>query len=241
MKSAIGIIPARYESRRFPGKPLALIQGRPMLQWVYERACRAATLDRVVIATDDQRIVQTAQDFGAEAQLTSPTHRSGTERVAEVASGMEYPIVVNIQGDEPLLHYELVDKLVEALQDDSLPMATAARKTYDLDLLADNNIVKVVINLQGEALYFSRSPIPFDVVDYFFHHIGIYGFQKDYLLRFGQMPCSRLEEIEKLEQLRALENGARIKVIETDLSSLSVDIPQDILKVEQALQENKND
>lgn len=212
-----------------------------MLQWVYERACRAATLDRVVIATDDQRIVQTAQDFGAEAQLTSPTHRSGTERVAEVASGMEYPIVVNIQGDEPLLHYELVDKLVEALQDDSLPMATAARKTYDLDLLADNNIVKVVINLQGEALYFSRSPIPFDVVDYFFHHIGIYGFQKDYLLRFGQMPCSRLEEIEKLEQLRALENGARIKVIETDLSSLSVDIPQDILKVEQALQENKND
>jgi len=241
LKSAIGIIPARYASRRFPGKPLALIQGKPMLQWVYERACKASALDRVVIATDDSRILKAAKGFGAEAELTSPAHRSGTERVAEVAAGMEYPIVINIQGDEPLLQYELVDLLVEALQDDSLPMVTAARKTSDLALLADHNIVKVVVDLRGEALYFSRSPIPYAVTDYFLQHIGIYGFQKDFLLHFSQIPCSRLEEMEKLEQLRALENGARIKVIETDLSSCSVDVPQDINKVEDELREKRDD
>lgn len=212
-----------------------------MVQWVYEKASLAQTLNRIVIATDDARIATAAEEFGADAMLTSTEHRSGTERVAEVAAALDFPIVINIQGDEPLLRHELIDQLVTTLQDETLQMATVARKAADLSLLEDKNIVKVVVDHKGEALYFSRAPIPFAAADYFLHHVGIYGFQKDYLLRFSKMPCSRLEETEKLEQLRALENGARIKVITTVLSSLSVDVPDDILKVEKELRESLDD
>jgi len=237
LKQAVGIIPARYGSRRFPGKPLAAILGKPMLQWVYERACSARSLSRVIIATDDERILSASKAFGAEAIKTSTSIVSGTERAAEVARDIDSQIIINIQGDEPLIKAEMIDSLVEALKEDSLPMATLVLKTRDLTLHKDKNIVKVVIDEQGFALYFSRSPIPFQASDYFWQHIGIYGYQKTFLLRFSRLPASRLEKAEDLEQLRVLENGFRIKAIETLHSSLSVDTPEDIIKVEKKIKE----
>jgi len=185
LKQAVGIIPARYGSTRFPGKPLAAILGKPMLQWVYERACSARSLSRVIIATDDERILVASKAFGAEAIKTSASIVSGTERVAEVARDIDSQIIINIQGDEPLIKAEMIDSLVEALQEDSLPMATLVLKTKDLYLHKDKNIVKVVIDEQGFALYFSRSPVPFQASDYFWKHIGIYGYQKTFLLQFS--------------------------------------------------------
>ncbi len=237
MKQAVGIIPARYGSTRFPGKPLAAILGKPMLQWVYERACSAHSLSRVIIATDDERILTASKAFGAEAIKTSASLVSGTERAAEVARDIDSQIIINIQGDEPLIKAEMIDSLVEALQEDSLSMATLILKTKDLTLHKDKNIVKVVIDEQGFALYFSRSPVPFQASDYFWQHIGIYGYQKTFLLRFSRLPASRLEKMEDLEQLRVLENGFRIKTIETLHSSLSVDTPEDIIKVEKKIKE----
>ena len=241
MKQATGIIPVRYQSRRFPAKPLALIQGKPLVQRVYERAQKAKLLKRIIIATDDKRIYQTAENFGAEVRMTSPSHHSGTDRVAEVAKEIESPIIINIQGDEPLLKGEMIDSLVVALQDDTIPMATLAAKKNDLNLLNEKNIVKVVSDANGFALYFSRSPLPFQTSDYFLQHIGIYGYQKDFLLAFSKMQPSRLEKAEKLEQLRALENGYKIKIIETQLHSLSVSSPQDIIEVENLLKKKTDD
>ena len=241
MKLATGIIPARYQSRRFPGKPLALIQGKPMIQRVYELAREAKFLDRLIIATDDEKILEAAKDFGAEAQMTSPLHNSGTERVAEVAKEIKTSIVINIQGDEPLLRREMIDDLVEALQDKAIPMATLATKQKDMDLLYDNNVVKVAADRGGFASSFSRSPLPFETSDYFLQHIGIYGYQKEFLLALCEMPPSKSEKTESLEQLRALENGYKIKIIETQFSTLSVDSPQDIIKVENFLNKGAND
>lgn len=241
MKLATGVIPARYQSRRFPGKPLALIQGKPMIQRVYEQAREARLLGRLLIATDDQRILETASGFGAEAQMTSPLHNSGTERVAEVAEQANTSIIINIQGDEPLLRGEMVDGLVEALQDKAIPMATLAAKEKDMDLIHDENIVKVDSDCQGFARNFSRSPFPLEGSDHFLRHIGIYGYQKDSLIALCKMPPSKLEKKENLEQLRALENGYRIKLVETQFSTLSVDSPQDIIKVENFLNIGAND
>ena len=235
MRPALGVIPVRFGSRRFPGKPLALIQGRPMVQWVYENASRAAHLAKLVVATDDERILEAARGFGAETCLTSPRHSSGTERAAEVAAAHDIPIVINIQGDEPLLRGETIDLLIEALQDPELPMATLAYANPDLIRLNDADTVKVVIDAQGYALYFSRSPVPYQAADFFWEHVGIYGFQRDFLLRFPGLPPSRLEDTENLEQLRALDNGYRIKVLETAHSSLSVDTPDDIIRVEERM------
>ena len=232
MKEATGIIPARYGSRRFPGKPLALIYGKPLVQWVYEGASQAKNLKSVIVATDDDRVVQTCRDFGAEVRMTSASHPSGTDRVAEVASQVDSPLILNIQGDEPLIKGESLDTLVDALQDEATPMATLAAKIEDLSLVHDSNIVKVVVDREGFALYFSRAGLPFQASDYFLQHIGIYGYHKDFLLEFQQWPPSRLEKAEKLEQLRALERGCRIKVLLSAHSSLSVDTPQDIIKVE---------
>ncbi len=208
-----------------------------MIQRVYEAARTAKNLERVIVATDDKRIYQAAQDFGAEARMTSSSHRSGTDRVAEVAREIKTPVVINIQGDEPLIKGEAIDKLVEALQDKNIPMATLAVKEEDLNLLNDSNVVKVVPDKNGFALYFSRSSLPFQASDYFWRHIGIYGYQKDFLEKFCRIPPSRLEKTEKLEQLRALENGYRIKIIETQFSTLSVDSPQDIIRVENLLKD----
>jgi 3-deoxy-manno-octulosonate cytidylyltransferase (CMP-KDO synthetase) len=237
LKLATGIIPARYHAERFPGKLLALLQGKPMIQRVYEAARTAKNLERVIVATDDKRILQAAQDFGAEARMTSSSHRSGTDRVAEVARKINASVVINIQGDEPLIKGEAIDELVEALQDEDIPMATLAVKEDDLNLLNDSNVVKVVPDKDGFALYFSRSPLPFQASDYFWRHIGIYGYQKDFLQKFCRIPPSRLEKTEKLEQLRALENGYRIKIIENKFSTLSVDLPEDIIKVENLLKD----
>jgi len=235
LRSALGVIPVRYGAQRFPGKPLAPILGKPMVQWVYESALQAKRLAKLVVATDDERILAAAGDFGAEACLTSPEHSSGTERAAEVALLYDLPIVINIQGDEPLLSGEAIDLLVEALQDESVPMATLARPNPDLARISDPNVVKLVMDSEGYALYFSRSPLPHQASDFFWEHIGIYGFQKDFLLRFACLPESRLEITERLEQLRALEHGFRIKVLETRYSTLSVDTPEDIIKVEERL------
>ncbi len=238
MREALGVIPARFSAQRFPGKPLAPILGRPMLQWVYEGARRATRLKRLVVATDDERILKAARAFGAEACLTSPDHTSGTERAAEAAARHDLPIVINIQGDEPLVRGEAIDALIEALQDESVPMATLARREADLSRIADPNVVKLVRDAEGFALYFSRSPLPHQAREYFYEHIGIYGYQKEFLQTFAGLPASRLEEVEKLEQLRALEHGFRIKVLETQHSSLSVDTPEDIIKVEERLRES---
>ena len=240
MREALGVIPARYGAQRFPGKPLAPILGRPMLQWVYEGARRATRLERLVVATDDERILQAARGFGAEACMTSPGHTSGTERVAELAARYDIPIVINIQGDEPLIKGEAIDALVEALQDESVPMATLARREANLSRIADPNVVKLVRDSKGFALYFSRSPLPHSAQEYFWEHIGIYGYQKDFLLRFGGLPASGLEKAEKLEQLRALEHGFRIQVLESPHSSLSVDTPEDIIRAEERLRDEPN-
>ena len=208
---------------------------------MYECAQKAKLLNRIIIATDDKRIYQTAKNFGAEARMTSSSHHSGTDRVAEVAKEIESPIIINIQGDEPLLKGEMIDSLVVALQDETIPMATLAARMNDLSLLNEKNIVKVVSETNGFALYFSRSPLPFQTSDYFLQHIGIYGYQKDFLLAFSKMQPSRLEKTEKLEQLRALENGYKIKIIETQLPSLSVSSPEDIIKVENLLKKKTDD
>jgi 3-deoxy-manno-octulosonate cytidylyltransferase (CMP-KDO synthetase) len=241
LKDATGIIPARYGARRFPGKPLAKICGKPMIQRVYEQALGAELLRNVIVATDDQRIFETCRAFGAEVQLTSPSHRSGTDRVAEVSESLDTPVIINIQGDEPLLQGRMIDELVKALQDDSIPMATLAGRVSDLDLIHDKDVVKVVVDKNGYALYFSRSPVPSQPSDHFWQHIGIYGYQRHFLLEFRQMPVSKLESCERLEQLRALENGFKIKVIHTDFPTLSVDTPQDIIKVEKFLETQADD
>jgi len=232
LRSATGIIPARYSSQRFPGKPLALILGKSMVQRVYERVQTAKQLDRIIIATDDERIFKAAESFGAETWMTSPLHNSGTERTAEIASKIDSHIIINIQSDEPLIRGEMIDQLVVAMQNKKISMAT---------LVNDRNIVKVVSDNNGYALYFSRSALPFQPFDFFWQHIGIYGFQRDFLLKFIKLPISRLEKTEKLEQLRALENGFKIKVLETSFSTLSVDSSKDIIKVENFLKKRRED
>jgi 3-deoxy-manno-octulosonate cytidylyltransferase (CMP-KDO synthetase) len=238
LKKATGIIPVRYQSERFPGKPLALIKGKPMIQRVYEAAAKARLLDELIIATDDKRISDVATNLGAEVRMTSTSHLSGTDRAAEVAKEVKMPIIINIQGDEPLLREEMIDELVQTLQDEAIPMATLAARVNDINLLKDSNTIKVVVDKKGFALYFSRSPLPFQATDYFFQHIGIYGYQRDFLLAFSQMKQTRLEKAENLEQLRVLENGFKIKIIETPFLTIGVDSPQDIIKVENYLEEH---
>ena len=239
MKLATGVIPARYRSERFPGKALAPILGKSMIQRVYEATRTAKYLEHVILATDDETIFQEAQDFGAEVLMTSPHHISGSDRVAEVAERTKSQIIINIQGDEPLIRGEVIDQLVEVLQDKDIPMATLTVRETDLSLLDDSSVVKVVPDNNGFALYFSRSPLPHKASEFFWRHVGVYGYQRNFLLKLCAMPPSRLEKTEKLEQLRALENGFRIKIIESRFPSLSVDFPEDIIKVEKLLKEEE--
>ncbi|NIM90526.1 MAG: 3-deoxy-manno-octulosonate cytidylyltransferase [Candidatus Aminicenantes bacterium] len=240
MKQATGIIPARFHSQRFPGKPLALIQGKPMIERVFERATTAKFLEQIIVATDDERIAQAAKKIGAEVRMTSPHHNSGTERVAEVANKLKTPLIINIQGDEPLVSGQMIDTLVLALQDEFIPMVSLMARTQNLNLLRDTNAVKVVIDKDSFALYFSRSPLPFQASDFLYQHIGIYGYQRDFLLNYVRLKPSRLEKTENLEQLRALEHGYRIKMIETQSPTLSVDIPNDIIKLEEFLKKRSS-
>ncbi len=254
MSKAVGIIPARWGSTRFPGKPLHLIAGEPLLRRVWERCRRAKKLDAVIIATDDLRVAKAAFDWGAEVALTSPRHRSGTDRVAEVAKkAKEFAYIINIQGDEPLVDPRLIDRLVVTLQRDrQIGLVTAAHPFSDAKEAKSPHQVKVVLDLQGNALYFSRSPIPFSRSGGFptadqpkrrsggrrslyFRHQGIYGFRRDALLQFVKWKPSPLEQAESLEQLRALENGVRVHVLVTKQGSPGVDTPQDAKALEQRL------
>ena len=235
----LGVIPSRYGAQRFPGKPLALIAGKPLIQRVYEQACQARRLDRVVVATDDTRIADAVKKFGGEVVMTAPTCPSGTDRAAEVARQLDCDRIVNMQGDEPLMRPAMIDQRVDGLG--ASDMATLVRPIESADALANPNVVKVVFAHNGNALYFSRHPIPF-VRDTgapikHFKHLGIYAYQRDFLLKFVQLPQSALEQAEKLEQLRALENGFTIKVLITPFDSVGVDTPADVERVEKILRD----
>lgn len=240
MRSAIGIIPARYSSKRFPGKALALINGRPLIEHVYQRAQKAQSLEQVFIATDDERISRKCRSFGAKVRMTSSDHTTGTERVSEAAEDLDFPIIISIQGDEPLVNPSMIDSLVKTLQQEKIIMGTLRQKNRNLRYLNDENIVKIVIDSDENALYFSRAPIPFSPSSFFWHHIGIYGFKKELLIKYKKLPPSFLEKSENLEQLRVLENGYKIKTIETKYPTLSVNIPEDIPQVEKIMNRQKN-
>ncbi|HAE20098.1 MAG TPA: 3-deoxy-manno-octulosonate cytidylyltransferase [Verrucomicrobiales bacterium] len=237
----VGIIPARWASSRFPGKPLHPLLGKPLLQHVFERASLCAELDELVIATDDDRITALCKTIGAKVIKTRPDHPSGTDRIAEAAQQCEAAShVINIQGDEPLLEPELVDTLARELREDSnIPMITAGSPLDDPELLADSNIVKLVIDRNQNALYFSRSPIPFRRSDTpslpTYRHLGIYGYRVDFLKHFITLPPSALETAEGLEQLRALENGATIRVHLTEHEAIGLDSPDQIPLIESLL------
>ena len=202
-----------------------------MLQHVYERASEARYLNKVIIATDDQRIFNAARAFGAQVQMTRTDHRSGTDRVAEVASASNASIIVNIQGDEPLIDPAAIDAAALTLAGDSeLPMATLSKRIENLHEIDDPNVVKVVSNLSGDAIYFSRCPIA-HAAPVHYKHIGLYVFRRDFLLAYPELPVGPLEQAERLEQLRALENGYRVRVIETEYESLGVDTPEDLERV----------
>ena len=228
------MIPARYASSRFPGKALAFIGGKTMLQHVWERAGRARCLSRLVVATDDERILREARRFGATARMTRADHLSGTDRVAEVAAADSAGVIVNIQGDEPLIDPDAIDRVVNGLLESAeISMGTLKKQIEDPGELSNPNVVKVVTDLAGNAVYFSRSMIPFPRAEGVAHfkHIGLYVYRRDFLLGYSGLPVGPLEEAEKLEQLRALENGYRIRVVETGYESLGVDTPEDLRRV----------
>jgi len=237
----IGVIPARYKSTRLEGKPLADIHGKPMVQHVYENASRAATLDRVVVATDDERVRRAVTAFGGEVAMTSPSHTCGTERVAETAERYDAGIILNIQGDEPLMDPIIIDECVRALRDNPEVGISTVMKRIPEEAFHDPAVVKVVCDLRGRALYFSRSLIPyprFRTADFaVFEHIGIYGYTRDCLARISQIPPTPLEQMEGLEQLRALEHGIAIQVVESAFTGdlVSVDTPEDLEKVRMIL------
>ncbi len=274
----VGIIPARYESSRFPGKPLADIHGKPMIRHVYERCMRAGILDRLLVATDDRRILDAVRSFGGDAILTADSHPSGTDRIAEACRILHLDsdsIVVNIQGDEPLLRPVMISRLVEALggpegasrrQGDSMdsgpdggpaggqagipgdgpprgaddcPMATLAFESRDANEYLDPNVVKVVVDRGGRALYFSRAPLPFHrdgagSPPRFLKHLGFYAYRNDFLQLFTRLPEGELEKAEKLEQLRALENGYSIRVALSPVETHGVDTPGDLERIRAA-------
>jgi len=234
-------IPARWGSTRFPGKPLHLIAGKPLVQHVWERCQECKQIDDVIIATDDARIAEAAASFGAKTVLTDPDHPSGTDRIAEAAKSFpDHRVVINVQGDEPLISPALIDELARTLRDDpAVKMITAAAPIQDAAQISDPNIVKVIFDTHGDALYFSRSPLPYqrnpDAWPRSYRHLGIYGFQRSFLFQFVSWPPSRLEQTESLEQLRALENGTRIRVVLTDELSPGVDTPEQAAAIEKHL------
>jgi 3-deoxy-manno-octulosonate cytidylyltransferase (CMP-KDO synthetase) len=243
--NVLGVIPARYASTRFPGKPLALIGGRPLLQHVVERCRKAKFLTKVVVATDDERIAAVAREFCA-VEMTDPGHPSGTDRVAEVARRTDCGAAVNIQGDEPLIDPEVIDGVARALA--NAPMATAAAPLVNAEDYENPNVVKVVVNGMDRALYFSRRTIPYlrdsagrspqeQLAAFpFLKHVGIYGYRRETLLQLVTWPVAALEQAEKLEQLRALENGLEVAVVRVQYDSVGVDVPADVARVEALLQ-----
>ncbi|MBE8954821.1 MAG: 3-deoxy-manno-octulosonate cytidylyltransferase [Quinella sp. 2Q5] len=234
MKS-ICVIPARYSSTRLPGKPLKDICGVPMVCRVYERASRAKSVDAVIVATDDERIFRAVEKFSGRAMMTRADHKTGTDRLAEVAEKFpDCDVVVNVQGDEPLIEPALIDELVAAFADENLQMATVASEMTDAEEIANPNNVKVVVDAQSNALYFSRAPIPFprnEGILPVLKHIGIYAYRRKFLLDYARMEPTPLEKTESLEQLRALENGYAIRVIKSSCRFVGVDTAQDLQRV----------
>jgi len=241
---AIGVIPARWGATRFEGKVLADLLGKPVVQHVWENARRAKTLDDLVVACDDERILKVVEKFGGKAIFTSPDQPSGTDRLAEVVNPLDVEIAVNIQGDEPLVKPIMIDNLVIALQNEKVAqMATMIKKIEDDSELTNSNVVKVVLDKNGYALYFSRYAIPYNRTGetdqtkrpVYYKHIGLYAFTKDFLFTFRNLPKSSLENAEKLEQLRVLEYGYKIKTVETKFDTVGVDRPEDLKRAEDAL------
>jgi 3-deoxy-manno-octulosonate cytidylyltransferase (CMP-KDO synthetase) len=230
----IALIPARYESTRFPGKPLALIHGKPMIQHVFERTRAVSLVDQVLVATDDARIAEAVRAFGGDVVMTSTGHQTGTDRIAEAVTDLDAEIVVNVQGDVPFLESAMVDATVALMHADvMLPMATVKVPIRDQAEMTNPNVVKVVTDRDGYALYFSRSPLPYwrdlaSTAPLGYKHIGLYAYRRDFLLRFARLAPTPLERAEKLEQLRALEWGFRIRVAETRGQSIEVDTPEDL-------------
>ncbi|MFC1590585.1 3-deoxy-manno-octulosonate cytidylyltransferase [Candidatus Omnitrophota bacterium] len=243
----IGIIPARWGSTRFEGKVLADLCGKPVVQHVWENAKKAKTLDELLIASDNEKIMKAVKAFGGKAIFTSPAQPSGTDRLAEVVNPLDVKIVVNIQGDEPLVRPIMIDNLVMALEGEkSAQMATMIKRIEDPEEITNPNCVKVVTDKSGYALYFSRSPIPYDRSEngsrtkgpVYYKHIGLYAFTKDFLFTFRKLPHSALEKTEKLEQLRVLEYGHKIKTVETRFDTVGIDTAEDLEKVRGILKKN---
>jgi 3-deoxy-manno-octulosonate cytidylyltransferase (CMP-KDO synthetase) len=267
--TAIVIIPARYDSTRFPGKPLYPLKGKPVVQHVYENSKLARLAEDVVVATDNEKIYERVIDFGGKAVMTDKKHPSGTDRIAEVASSMDYDIIVNVQADEPLIRHEMIDEVITLLEDNRASIGTLTKKILDPEEIADPNVVKVVFDKEGFALYFSRAPIPFYRDEWkslseirnsrlssprrirlsadespeatklgnqnFYKHVGIYSYRRKVLISIANMVPTELEKIEKLEQLRALENGMKIKVKETFYETYGLDTHEDIERIEKCL------
>jgi 3-deoxy-manno-octulosonate cytidylyltransferase (CMP-KDO synthetase) len=237
------VIPARYGATRLPGKPLVSLAGQPMIQRVYERAKLAARAHRVIVATDDERILKAVESFGGTARMTRPDHRTGTERVAEVAAHEKGDVFVNVQGDEPLLDPVAVDTAIDALlEEPAAAIATVATPIKTPADIMDPNVVKTVLDFDNNGLYFSRAPIPWvrdtasKIQVRHLKHLGLYVFHRDALLEYPTLPQGELERIEQLEQLRWLENGWKIRVAEVEHDAVSVDVPGDVARVEKLLQ-----
>jgi len=245
MDKIVGVIPSRWGSTRFPGKSLAMISGKPMIQWVVERVKLAGKLDAVIVATDDQRIadcVRALEFPDVQVAMTRADHPSGTDRIAEAVQSLEIDAVINVQGDEPLIDPSLIDELADVISSGEWDMATAATPIEDKSQINDPSVVKAVFNRHGQALYFSRAPIPHirekDALPpegVYWRHIGIYAYRRDYLLKLVAEPPCALENMERLEQLRALDMGCRMNVVKTQDFGIGVDTPEDVAKAEQLL------
>jgi len=236
------VLPARFGSTRFPGKPLASISGKPLIQWVYQGASRVRGANRVLVATDDVRIAAVVRGFGGEVVMTRGSHQTGTDRVAEVAKSLRADVVVNLQGDEPIFDPAMVEDMVAVLsRDPEVEIATACHPIQDTESLQSPHVVKVVVDQQRRALYFSRAPIPsgalFDGARAL-RHVGVYAFRREALAKFAKLPRTPLEIAEQLEQLRALEHGMTIAVVETRHATVGVDVPADIKNVERFVEES---
>ncbi|MCH5266461.1 MAG: 3-deoxy-manno-octulosonate cytidylyltransferase [Lachnospiraceae bacterium] len=237
----IGVIPARYKSSRFPGKPLVSICGRPMIYWVYEQAKKVTEFDEIYVATDDERIRDACIEYNMKVIMTSEHHETGSDRVAEVASKVEGDLFVNIQGDEPVIQPEMIRQVISIFtEDDSVYFGSLKKEITDPEEIRATSTVKVVTDDSGDALYFSRSVIPSNVKDgqlaRVFRHVGIYAYKRDFLLEFTKMSQTELELGEGIEPLRAMQKGYKIRLKETEYTSIGVDLPEHVTKVEQVLQ-----
>ncbi len=254
----VAVIPARWQSTRLKGKVLADINGKPMIQHVWERVSKAHSVDDVIVAADKEKVIKAVESFGGKAVFTSPEQPSGTDRIAELANGIDADVFINVQADEPLVHPLMVDELAQVFEyEKGLQMATLIKRIHHKEDINDPGVVKAVVDRKGYALYFSRSPIPFirekeeqaellpdstispDISARYFKHIGLYSYTKDFLFTYTNLPKSMLEMDEKLEQLRVLEHGYKIKTIETRYDTIGVDTQEDLEKVRQVLLDSR--